>query len=233
VEVDPGAVRIEEASRCYAGEGRQVVVEANEREVVEIEVHPVMAGLDVEAVDSEDNDVAGVLYVDGAWIGAVPGRHKVEACAREAEVRTDRGSWSMKLELTPREVLALRAVFTAASTPVDHATSGIDHATSGKDGRGDGRALKAVNYTGTGLLAVGGGVMLIDGAGKRKQVKTGLESSVLSVDEAWPLAQAANRSLWLGYGGMSLGLAVGLGARFVWTAAGGPDGASLRMGGAW
>ena len=113
VEVDPGAVRIEEASRCYAGEGRQVGVEANEREMVALVVHPVMAGLDVEAVDSEDNDLAGVLYVDGARIGAVPGRHKVEACAREAEVRTDRGNWSTNLQLAPGEVSSLRAEFSA------------------------------------------------------------------------------------------------------------------------
>jgi hypothetical protein len=98
---------------------------------------------------------------------------------------------------------------------------------------GGSKQVAVVSYTAAGTLGAAGLAFLVDSQVRRSQVRAGLEGGTMTDEEALAGAASANQSLYFGYGGLGLGVALGLGTKFVWTSSTVSGDAMVGLGGAW
>ena len=90
-------------------------------------------------------------------------------------------------------------------------------------------ALKG--YLVAGLLTGAGGVLLGRARFIRADIQQGAQDGSLPFSEGEAMAQTSNRSLYLGYTGVGLGLAMAASTRIFWTTSVGPG--AVSIGGRW
>jgi len=83
----PGAHIAQITDSCTESAVIRFKVKNGDNKEIKIKGTPTLAGLQISAIDSQNNAIEAELFIDGVLIGAVPGVHKVPACAKSLEIR--------------------------------------------------------------------------------------------------------------------------------------------------
>jgi uncharacterized protein (TIGR02145 family) len=112
-EISAGAFEVLVSSPCHYDAGERVVVGKNEEKSVQITLKEKQGAVDVKASDSQGNDVAAQVFVDGAQVGMTPGTFKVSICAKTVEIRhAEHGSATRKIYVKERAVETIAVTLT-------------------------------------------------------------------------------------------------------------------------
>jgi len=107
----PGTYELKVKNKCYLESGWKVLIEKgiSEERVADLKLRP--SAIKVVAIDEKGNALSGKLYVDGKYVGEVPGTHKVPLCSKMAEIVTEKGREKKKLKLKEKSVSEIKASF--------------------------------------------------------------------------------------------------------------------------
>ncbi|MEN9800419.1 MAG: hypothetical protein RL653_4116 [Pseudomonadota bacterium] len=108
-EVDQGTVDVAVSDGCYVRTGERLAIKAGERRTVRLAAKPKLAGLKVNAVDEQGNDLEARVRVDGRDLGEAGASLKVPVCSKEVSVELNSGEWREALMLEEGKVLVLTA----------------------------------------------------------------------------------------------------------------------------
>jgi len=114
LEMAPGKYEVMVSGPCHHEQGRKIVLERGESEVVEVQPVPRQAAVNVSAVDENGNALRADVYVDGTKLGTAPGVHKVSICAKRIAVRKDAASWTGPVSVDEKQVVDVTAVLDIA-----------------------------------------------------------------------------------------------------------------------
>jgi hypothetical protein len=108
-EVDEGAVEVAVSDSCYVRTGERIAIKAGEHRLVRLAVKPKLAGLKVNAVDEQGNDLETKVRVDGRELGEAGTTLKVPVCSKEVSVKLGRREWQEELKLEEGRTTTLTA----------------------------------------------------------------------------------------------------------------------------
>jgi hypothetical protein len=93
--------------------------------------------------------------------------------------------------------------------------------------------MKGLTYTTSGVLLLGGGALWTVSQLQRRSIRTGLETSSLTMIQAQDDADISNRNLLMGYTGLGLGVALGIGGATLWNTTSSSGSVTVSVQGAW
>ena len=108
-EVDEGTVEVAVSDGCYVRTGERIALKAGERRIVRLAARPRLAGLKVNAVDEQGNDLEASVRVDGREVGEAGATLKVPVCSKEVAVKLGSREWMEELKLEEGKVAVLTA----------------------------------------------------------------------------------------------------------------------------
>jgi hypothetical protein len=108
-EVDEGAVDVAVADGCYLRSGERIAIKAGERRTLRLAARPKLAGLKVNAVDEQGNDLEATVRVDGREVGDAGATLKVPVCSKEVTVKLGSREWQEELKLEEGRTTTLTA----------------------------------------------------------------------------------------------------------------------------
>ena len=122
LRLNPGTYKVEVRDDCYVTEGWQVIIKKGASKTRKAELSYKPSAIKAVATDEKGNVLSGKLYVDGEYIGKVPGTHKVPLCSKKAEIKTEKGSFSKELDLKEKKVFKIVAKISSnPNFPLKHA----------------------------------------------------------------------------------------------------------------
>ena len=121
-EIAPGGYQVLATSPCYYDSGKLVrISRVGEHQQVEFKLNERYGGIKVTAEDTKGNALEGMAYVDGNFLGNVPGKYKISVCASDLVVKSSGFlSFHTKLALQEKKVTRITARFDKIGKPMEY-----------------------------------------------------------------------------------------------------------------
>jgi len=118
IKLSPGPHIVDTRGDCFNSVAEQLVINKNEKHIVNLSVQKKEGAIQVNAKDEKGNDLEAAIVVDGENIGTSPGIFKVGICSKEVVVKYKDSEFKKALTVQEKTVQSINAVIRQGSEMV-------------------------------------------------------------------------------------------------------------------